>query len=230
MSGNTATLADVPPVAPVRERLRITEIFHSVQGEADAIGWPTVFVRLTGCPLRCVWCDTEYSFHGGQWHDIYAIVAQVASYGARHVCVTGGEPLSQKRCLILLRKLCDAGHEVSLETSGAIDVGPVDPRVRKVMDLKAPDSGESARNLWSNLDHLLPHDQVKFVIASRGDFEWSRDVVREHALDTKAMVLFSPVWGKVGPRELAEWILDERLPVRFQLQLHKLLWNDAAGH
>jgi len=230
MSGNTATPADVSPVAPVRERLRITEIFHSVQGEADAIGWPTVFVRLTGCPLRCVWCDTEYSFHGGQWHDIDAIVAQVASYGARHVCVTGGEPLSQKRCLILLRKLCDAGHEVSLETSGAIDVGPVDPRVRKVMDLKAPDSGESARNLWSNLDHLLPHDQVKFVIASRGDFEWSRDVVREHALDTKAMVLFSPVWGKVGPRELAEWILDERLPVRFQLQLHKLLWNDAAGH
>ncbi|MEX1829299.1 7-carboxy-7-deazaguanine synthase QueE [Luteibacter sp. CQ10] len=230
MNGNTATPADVPPVAPVRERLRITEIFHSVQGEADAIGWPTVFVRLTGCPLRCVWCDTEYSFHGGQWHDIDAIVAQVASYGARHVCVTGGEPLSQKRCLILLRKLCDAGHEVSLETSGAIDIGPVDPRVRKVMDLKAPDSGESARNLWSNLDHLLPHDQVKFVIASRGDFEWSRDVVREHALDTKAMVLFSPVWGKVGPRELAEWILDERLPVRFQLQLHKLLWNDAAGH
>lgn len=230
MNGNTATPADVPPVAPVRERLRITEIFHSVQGEADAIGWPTVFVRLTGCPLRCVWCDTEYSFHGGQWHDIDAIVTQVASYGARHVCVTGGEPLSQKRCLILLRKLCDAGHEVSLETSGAIDVGPVDPRVRKVMDLKAPDSGESARNLWSNLDHLLPHDQVKFVIASRGDFEWSRDVVREHALDTKAMVLFSPVWGKVGPRELAEWILDERLPVRFQLQLHKLLWNDAAGH
>jgi 7-carboxy-7-deazaguanine synthase len=159
-----------------------------------------------------------------------AIVAEVARYGARHVCVTGGEPLSQKRCLILLRKLCDAGHEVSLETSGALDVAAVDPRVRKVMDLKAPDSGESARNLWSNLDHLRPHDQVKFVIASRGDFEWSRDVVREHALDTKAMVLFSPVWGKVEPRELAEWILDDRLPVRFQLQLHKLLWNDAAGH
>ncbi|GAA0911151.1 7-carboxy-7-deazaguanine synthase QueE [Rothia nasimurium] len=230
MNGNTATPAGVPPVAPVRGRLRITEIFHSVQGEADAIGWPTVFVRLTGCPLRCVWCDTEYSFHGGQWHDIDDIVAQVASYGARHVCVTGGEPLSQKRCLILLRKLCDAGHDVSLETSGAIDVSSVDPRVRKVMDLKAPDSGESARNLWSNLDHLLPHDQVKFVIASRGDFEWSRDVVREHALDRKVMPLFSPVWGKVEPRELAEWIIEERLPVRFQLQLHKLLWNDAAGH
>lgn len=230
MNGSTAIPADVSPAAPVRERLRITEIFHSVQGEADAIGWPTVFVRLTGCPLRCVWCDTEYSFHGGQWHDIDAIVEHVASYGARHVCVTGGEPLAQKRCQILLSKLCDAGHEVSLETSGALDVSQVDPRVRKVMDLKAPDSGESARNLWSNLDHLLPHDQVKFVIASRGDFEWSRDVVREHNLDSKAMVLFSPVWGNVEPRELAEWILADRLPVRFQLQLHKLLWNDAQGH
>lgn len=233
MNGNTATPADVSPVAPVApvaERLRITEIFHSVQGEADAIGWPTVFVRLTGCPLRCVWCDTEYSFHGGQWHDIDAIVAEVASYGARHVCVTGGEPLAQKRSLILMRKLCDAGHDVSLETSGALDVSQVDPRVRKVMDLKAPDSGESARNLWSNLDHLLPHDQVKFVIASRGDFEWSRDVVREHGLDRRVMPLFSPVWSKVEPRQLAEWIIEERLPVRFQLQLHKLLWNDAAGH
>lgn len=230
MNGSTASPAAVPPASPVAERLRITEIFHSVQGEADAIGWPTVFVRLTGCPLRCVWCDTEYSFHGGQWHDIDAIVAEVAAYGARHVCVTGGEPLAQKRCQILLRKLCDAGHEVSLETSGALDVADVDSRVRKVMDLKAPDSGESARNLWSNLDHLLPHDQVKFVIASRGDFEWSRDIVREHGLDRRAMVLFSPVWGNVQPRELAEWILAERLPVRFQLQLHKLLWNDAAGH
>ena len=230
MNGSTASPAAVPPASPVAERLRITEIFHSVQGEADAIGWPTVFVRLTGCPLRCVWCDTEYSFHGGQWHDIDAIVAEVAAYGARHVCVTGGEPLAQKRCQILLRKLCDAGHEVSLETSGALDVADVDPRVRKVIDLKAPDSGESARNLWSNLDHLLPHDQVKFVIASRGDFEWSRDTVREHGLDRRAMVLFSPVWGNVQPRELAEWILAERLPVRFQLQLHKLLWNDAAGH
>jgi 7-carboxy-7-deazaguanine synthase len=229
MSGHDAREASVTPAATVDERLRITEIFHSIQGEADAIGWRTVFVRLTGCPLRCVWCDTEYSFHGGNWHAIDDILAEVATHDAKHVCVTGGEPLAQKRCLILLRKLCDAGYEVSLETSGALDVSAVDPRVRKVMDLKAPDSGESARNLWSNLDHLLPHDQVKIVIASRDDYAWACAQLVEHRLAERCMVLFSPVWGKVEPRDLAEWIIADRLPVRFQLQLHKLLWNDARG-
>jgi 7-carboxy-7-deazaguanine synthase len=229
MSGNDVREASGTPAVAVAERLRITEIFHSIQGEADAIGWRTVFVRLTGCPLRCVWCDTEYSFYGGNWHAIDDILAEVASHGARHVCVTGGEPLAQKRCLILLRKLCDAGYEVSLETSGALDVSMVDPRVRKVMDLKAPDSGESQRNLWSNLDHLLPHDQIKIVIASRADYEWARAMLAEHALAERCMVLFSPVHGAVEPRDLAEWIIADKLDVRFQLQLHKLLWNDAAG-
>jgi 7-carboxy-7-deazaguanine synthase len=212
------------------ERLRVCEIFHSIQGEADAAGWPTVFVRLTGCPLRCVWCDTEYSFHGGQWQDIDAIVEQVAAHGARHVCVTGGEPLAQKRCLILLERLCAAGHEVSLETSGALDVSAVDPRVRKVMDLKAPGSGEASRNLWSNLDHLLPRDQVKIVIADRADYDWAVAAVREHDLARRCMVLFSPVHGQLHPRELAEWILADRLPVRLQMQLHKQLWGDSPGH
>ncbi len=189
-----------------------------------------MFVRLTGCPLRCVWCDTAYSFHGGDWQSIDDILLEVASHGARHVCVTGGEPLAQKRCLILLRRLCEQGYEVSLETSGALDISGVDARVRKVMDLKAPDSGECARNLWSNLDFLLPHDQIKIVIASRADYEWARTTLRERNLTQRCMVLFSPVHGAVSPRDLAEWIIADKLPVRFQLQLHKLLWNDAAGH
>ncbi|GAB3026283.1 7-carboxy-7-deazaguanine synthase QueE [Oleiagrimonas citrea] len=212
------------------ERLRVCEIFHSIQGEADAVGWPTVFVRLTGCPLRCVWCDTEYSFQGGEWRDIDDLVADVGAFDTRHVCVTGGEPLAQKRCLLLLQRLCEAGHEVSLETSGALDVSGVDPRVRKVMDLKAPGSGEAARNLWSNLDHLQAHDQIKIVIADREDYEWARAAVREHALEQRCMVLFSPVHGKLAPRQLAEWILEDRLPVRLQMQMHKQLWGDAPGH
>lgn len=214
----------------VRPRLRVSEIFHSIQGEADSAGWPTVFVRLTGCPLRCTWCDTEYAFHGGEWRDIDDILADVARHGAHHVCVTGGEPLAQKRCLLLLERLCDAGYEVSLETSGALDVSAVDPRVRKVMDLKAPGSGESARNLWSNLAHLSSRDQLKVVIADRADYDWACARMAEHALMQRCPVLFSPVAGKLPPRELAEWILADRLPVRFQLQLHKLLWGDVPGH
>lgn len=219
---------DAKPVPS--ERLRVSEIFHSIQGEADAVGWRTVFVRLTGCPLRCTWCDTEYAFHGGNWRAIDDILVEVASHGAAHVCVTGGEPLAQKRCVTLLHRLCDAGYKVSLETSGALDVSAVDPRVRKVLDLKAPDSGESARNLWSNLEHLQPHDQIKFVIASRGDYEWAREKVTELQLARHWMVLFSPVYGAIKPRELADWIIVDRLSVRFQMQLHKLLWDDAPGH
>lgn len=210
-------------------RLRITEIFHSLQGEADAVGWPTVFIRLTGCPLRCSWCDTPYSFHGGEWREIDSILGEVAGHGVRHVCVTGGEPLAQRRCLVLLQRLCDAGYEVSLETSGAVDVSPVDPRVRKVLDLKAPASGESGRNLWSNLGHLLPHDQVKFVLADRADYDWAVAALREHAIDACCQVLFSPVHGRLPPAELAGWILADRLPVRFQVQLHKLLWGEEPG-
>jgi 7-carboxy-7-deazaguanine synthase len=215
--------------AQPEQRLRISEIFHSLQGEADAVGWPTAFVRLTGCPLRCVWCDTEYAFHGGAWQTIGEILATVAGYDVRHVCVTGGEPLAQKRCTALLAQLCDAGYEVSLETSGALDVGAVDARVRKVVDLKAPGSGETARNLWTNLAHLTARDQVKIVIADRTDYEWARARVAEHDLSARCQVLFSPVYAKLAPRDLAEWILADRLPVRFQMQLHKSLWGETPG-
>jgi 7-carboxy-7-deazaguanine synthase len=227
--GAAAAGGAIDASAQPEQRLRISEIFHSLQGEADAVGWRTVFVRLTGCPLRCTWCDTEYAFHGGQWRTIAEVLTEVAAYATRHVCVTGGEPLAQKRCLGLLAHLCDAGYEVSLETSGALDVADVDPRVRKVVDLKAPGSGETARNLWSNLAHLLPHDQLKIVIADRADYEWARAMLQEHALAARCQVLFSPVHGMIAPRELAEWILADRLDVRMQLQLHKLLWGGEAG-
>ncbi|WP_031373506.1 7-carboxy-7-deazaguanine synthase QueE [Lysobacter antibioticus] len=211
------------------ERLRLTEIFLSLQGESNSIGWPTVFVRLTGCPLRCQYCDTAYAFHGGEWWEFDAILAEVAKHGARHVCVTGGEPLAQKRCIALLQKLCDAGYEVSLETSGAIDIGPVDPRVSRVLDIKTPDSKEAHRNLWSNLPLLTARDQIKFVICSREDYEWSKSIVAEHRLTGICDVLFSPSFTQVKPSDLADWIVADRLQVRFQLQLHKILWNDEPG-
>ena len=210
-------------------RLKVTEIFLSLQGEARDAGWPTVFVRLTGCPLRCRYCDTAYAFHGGQWRDIDGILDEVAGHGVRHVCVTGGEPLAQKRCLALLSRLCDAGYAVSLETSGAIDVSAVDPRVSRVLDVKTPGSGEADRNLWENLPLLTAHDQVKFVLCSRADYEWARDVVATHRLDRTCDVLFSPSKDELDPTTLADWIVADRLPVRFQVQLHKLLWNDEPG-
>ena len=215
-------------VAPA-DRLKLTEIFLSLQGEARDAGWPTVFVRLTGCPLRCQYCDTAYAFHGGQWWDIDAILGEVAKHGVRHVCVTGGEPLAQKRCIGLLKRLCDAGYDVSLETSGAMDISDVDPRVSRVLDIKTPGSEEVDRNFWSNLPLLTARDQVKFVVCSRADYEWARAVLVEHALADRCDVLFSPSFGQVAPRELADWIVADRLPVRFQLQLHKLLWNDEPG-
>ena len=211
------------------ETLRVKEIFLSIQGEADTVGWPTVFVRLSGCPLRCRWCDTAYAFQGGERMTLAAIVAEVTAYGVRHVTITGGEPLAQPGCLTLLRRLADTGLEVSLETSGALDISGVDPRVSRVMDLKPPGSGEAARNRWENLDHLRPADQVKFVIANRRDYDWSKAQVETHRLAERCQVLFSPVAGELEPRQLAEWILADRLPVRFQLQLHKRLWGDAPG-
>lgn len=210
-------------------RLKLTEIFLSIQGEARSVGWPTVFVRLTGCPLRCGYCDTAYAFHGGEWWELDAILAEVARHGVRHVCVTGGEPLAQKRCLALLERLCDAGYTVSLETSGAIDVDPVDVRVQRVIDVKTPGSGESARNRAEILDRLRPDDQLKFVICDRADFDWSRDLVRARGLVERCEVLFSPSHGQLAATQLAEWLLAERLPVRFQTQLHKQLWGEVAG-
>jgi 7-carboxy-7-deazaguanine synthase len=224
----TAAVAE-PTAATAADRLKITEIFLSLQGEARDAGWPTVFVRLTGCPLRCQYCDTAYAFFGGQWREIDDILAEVAGYGVRHVCVTGGEPLAQKRCLGLLRRLCDAGYRVSLETSGALDIAEVDPRVSRVLDIKTPDSMEAARNLWENLPLLTAHDQVKFVICSRADYDWARGVLDEHRLHTRCDVLFSPSKDEVPARTLADWIVADRLPVKFQLQLHKLLWGDTPG-
>jgi 7-carboxy-7-deazaguanine synthase len=210
-------------------RLRITEIFHSLQGESRSVGVPTVFVRLTGCPLRCGYCDTTYAFQGGEWMEIDAILAEVARYGTRYVTVTGGEPLAQKDCLELLTKLCDAGYQVSLETSGALDVSAVDPRVIRILDLKTPGSGEQARNRLENLDHLSPQDQIKFVLCDRADYEWTVAMLKAHDLSSRCEVLFSPVHGQLAARDLADWILADRLPVRLQIQLHKYLWGEERG-
>ena len=211
--------------------LRLTEIFYSLQGETRTVGLPTVFVRLTGCPLRCAYCDTEYAFHGGEKWSLQAIQEKVASYHPRYVTVTGGEPLAQLNCWPLLTALCDQGYEVSLETSGAISLLGVDSRVVKVMDLKTPASNEMSRNLYENIELLSPQDQIKFVICDRKDYEWARFKLDEYRLvDRVDEVLFSPSFGQIESAELAEWILADNLPVRFQVQLHKLLWNDAAGH
>ncbi|MDX1563226.1 MAG: 7-carboxy-7-deazaguanine synthase QueE [Gammaproteobacteria bacterium] len=215
--------------AAAGDRLKITEVFHSLQGEASFSGWPTVFIRLTGCPLRCQYCDTAYAFTGGEWREIAALVDEARSYGAKHVCVTGGEPLAQPKCIDLLQALCDAGFDVSLETSGAIDISAVDARVCRVVDIKTPGSNESARNLDSNIACLTARDVVKFVICGRDDYDWARQWLAEHP-GLPCEVYFSPSFHELEARDLADWILADRLPVRLQLQLHKLLWGDVPGH
>lgn len=211
--------------------LRMTEIFYSIQGESRSLGLPTVFVRLTGCPLRCQYCDTAYAFNGGELMSLEQILLQVASYKPRYVCVTGGEPLAQPNAIALMHALCQAGYQVSLETSGALDVSAVDARVSRVVDLKTPGSQEVGRNLYANLALLGRHDQVKFVICNRTDYEWARFKLDEYGLaDRVGEVLFSPSHAELAPRQLAEWIVEDNLPVRFQMQLHKYLWNDEPGH
>jgi 7-carboxy-7-deazaguanine synthase len=211
------------------QRLKITEIFLSLQGESSSVGWPTVFVRLTGCPLRCQYCDTAYAFHGGDWRSLQQILDEVRQHGAHHVCVTGGEPLAQKNCLPLLAALCDAGYRVSLETSGAMDISAVDPRVVRVVDIKTPDSGEEPKNRWANLAQLTAQDEIKFVLCSRADYDWAVLRLREHALSERCTVLFSHSHEQLPARQLADWIVADRLPVRFQTQLHKALWGNERA-
>lgn len=210
-------------------RLRVTEIFFSLQGEASRVGLPTVFVRLTGCPLRCGYCDTDYAFQGGEWLDLAAILDRVRAYPTRHVTVTGGEPLAQRACLELLSTLCDQGLDVSLETSGALDISGVDARVARIVDVKTPGSGEEEKNHWPNLARLTPRDEVKFVLTGESDYLWARERLAEHALPTRCPVLFSPAWGALDAAKLAEWVLRDGLAVRVQVQLHKLLWGQEQG-
>ena len=209
--------------------LRIFEIFHSLQGESSRVGLPTVFVRLTGCPLRCGYCDTEYAFHGGATQSFEEILATVASYQAQYVCVTGGEPLAQKGCHQLLKMLCDTGYQVSIETSGAIDVSQVDQRVSVIMDIKTPGSGEASKNLWSNVAALSAKDELKFVLVDRTDYDWAKQILGQYDLTQKCPVLFSPVYKTLPPADLAAWVLEDHLPVRMQVQLHKILWGEKAG-
>lgn len=218
------------PHANSDAQLRISEIFFSLQGETSRIGLPTVFIRLTGCPLRCTYCDTTYAFAGGQNMGVAEILQQVAEYSPHYVTVTGGEPLAQKNCLPLLRALCDAGYEVSLETGGALDIGEVDARVMRVVDIKTPASGEAEKNRWENLPLLTRHDEIKFVLCDENDYQWAKQTLLQHRLAEKCAVLFSPAHGTLNAAQLAEWILRDRLPVRMLLQLHKLLWNNVPGH
>jgi len=212
-----------------RDTLRITEIFHSLQGETSRSGLPTVFVRLTGCPLRCGYCDSAYAFHGGQSLSLDEILARVAEFGCRTVCVTGGEPLAQKPCLQLMTELCDAGYSVSIETSGHLPIEAIDPRVSRIMDLKTPGSGEMSKNRMENIADLRETDELKFVLCDRADYEWARGLLSEHALLGRCPVLFSPVWETLKPQDLAAWVLEDKLPVRMQVQLHKILWGDRPG-
>lgn len=214
---------------PSADSLRITEIFFSLQGETQTVGIPTVFIRLTGCPLRCHYCDTAYAFQGGTLYTINDLLAAVQHYRTRYVTVTGGEPLAQKNCLLLLKRLCDEGYRVSLETSGALDIAKVDARVVKVVDIKTPESGESEKNRWENLACLLPHDEVKFVVCSQADYLWSKGIIEKYDLLNQCTVLFSPSYTQLPPRQLADWIIHDQLAVRMQVQLHKFLWGDERG-